>query len=194
MVITMLEDIDILKNKETIIDLLRSTKRNGADPLINWLESVGFFMAPSSIRYHGSYTGALAQHSLLVYQSFDRKLKDHTDLNVPKDSAIISGLCHDLCKADRYVPRYDDGADSKDRKIIGWRYHDPLPLGHAPKSIYHTQRFITDLTPQEAMLIRWHMGPYDPTWKTEGEQALRAYPEIKLLHEADNEVAKILGV
>ena len=41
--------------------------RPGADDLLEWLESAGFFTAPASTKYHGEYPGGLVEHSLRVY-------------------------------------------------------------------------------------------------------------------------------
>lgn len=37
--------------------------RPGADDLLEWLESAGFFTAPASTKYHGEYPGGLVEHS-----------------------------------------------------------------------------------------------------------------------------------
>lgn len=41
--------------KEEFIELLRSTKREGIEDLINFIEKTDFFTAPASTRFHGSY-------------------------------------------------------------------------------------------------------------------------------------------
>ena len=56
-----------MTNKERFIELLRSTKREGIEKLIDFLEKTDFFTAPASTRFHSSYEGGLLQHSLNVY-------------------------------------------------------------------------------------------------------------------------------
>jgi len=41
--------------KDTIIALLKGTKREGMEKLISWLIEAGFFESPASTKYHGCY-------------------------------------------------------------------------------------------------------------------------------------------
>ena len=53
--------------KTKIIDLLRSTNREGIENVITWLsDESDFFEAPASTAFHGNYSGGLAEHSLNV--------------------------------------------------------------------------------------------------------------------------------
>lgn len=44
--------MDIKKNKEEFIELLRSTGRDGVEDVIEGLEGMGFFTAPASAGHH----------------------------------------------------------------------------------------------------------------------------------------------
>ena len=57
-------EIDIKKNKETFLELLRSTNRKGVEGMIEDLEEMGFFNAPASAGHHLNVEGGLVQHSL----------------------------------------------------------------------------------------------------------------------------------
>ena len=46
-------NIDIKKNKERCLELLRSTGRVGMEDMIIELEKMGYFTAPASSYYHG---------------------------------------------------------------------------------------------------------------------------------------------
>lgn len=70
-----LTDLDIKNLKDRFIELLKSTKREGIEDLIRFLEKSDFFTAPSSTRFHGAFKGGLLLHSLNVYENFI-KLKD----------------------------------------------------------------------------------------------------------------------
>ena len=59
-------EIDKEKNKEEFESLLRSTKREGMDYVIEDLEKGGFFEAPASAGHHLNIPGGLCQHSLNV--------------------------------------------------------------------------------------------------------------------------------
>lgn len=49
-----------MTNKERFIELLRSTKREGIEKLIDFLEKTDFFTAPASTRFHMSCEGRTA--------------------------------------------------------------------------------------------------------------------------------------
>lgn len=94
--------MDLEKNKEVTIQLLRLVKREGIENLINWLLSTDYFESPASARYHGDYTGGLCFHSLNVFQLLTERIKYHK-LEVNLELPIIVGLLHDLCKINFYT-------------------------------------------------------------------------------------------
>jgi 23S rRNA maturation-related 3'-5' exoribonuclease YhaM len=88
--------------KETIIQLLRETKRPGIEGLIEYMDKGGYFSAPASTKYHGCYEGGLAEHSGNVYELLRRHNVD-LDLKLADDTLAISALLHDLCKMGAYL-------------------------------------------------------------------------------------------
>ena len=55
--------------KDEFIYLLKNTKRENIDKLIEWLEKeTDFFSAPASTKYHLNYEGGLLVHSLNVFR------------------------------------------------------------------------------------------------------------------------------
>ena len=112
--------IDINKNKEEFISLIRSINREfDKEKLINWLENKSdFFTAPASTKYHCSYEGGLCEHSLNVYYAL-KNLNCNYMLELPlteeeqeqgvafkfeydEDTLKIVGLLHDISKANYY--------------------------------------------------------------------------------------------
>jgi hypothetical protein len=59
---------------------------------------------------------------------------------------------------------------------------DQLPMGHGEKSVYILQKFI-QLTDEEAIAIRWHLGGFDPAsgFSSMGNPSIQAFRENKLL-------------
>ena len=55
------------QKKEECIELLRSTKRDGIESLIEHITEMGYFIAPGSYQHH-RFKGGLMSHSLEVYQ------------------------------------------------------------------------------------------------------------------------------
>ncbi len=95
--------------KEEIENLLRSINRQNAniEGLINKLESSDFFTAPASTKYHNSYKGGLAEHSLNVYYNL-KELVEFKGLKeiITDDNIIICGLLHDISKINFYEISY----------------------------------------------------------------------------------------
>lgn len=150
-----------MTNKEVFIDLLKSTNREGVDNLINWLETSDFFIAPASTKYHLSCEGGLLEHSLNVYFELF-KIVSFEQLQFDFNSLIIVALLHDICKVNYYqLSEKNVKKDNKWVKESCYLVNDEFPIGHGEKSIILIQRFI-ELTEEEIMAIRWHMGAFEP--------------------------------
>jgi len=145
--------------EEYILVLLKQLcgKRANIRMLVEWLQESDYFSAPASAAHHLSLPGGLARHSLRVYQNL-ASIADKLSLGISRDSLIICGLLHDLCKVGIYI-RQKNGT---------YREHDPYPLGHGEKSVILIQRYI-HLSPDESLSIRWHMG----AWEAEGPEQRR---------------------
>lgn len=157
-----LRTVVLEKYKEQYTELLRSTKREGIESLITWLcEETDFFTAPASTKTHGAFEGGLLIHSLSVYRvlnNFSKNIKD-----AKPEAIIISALLHDLCKVNFYTKQIRNVKVPGERRweeVEVYAIEDTLPLGHGEKSVYMAMKHI-DLTDEEAMAIRWHMGGYD---------------------------------
>ncbi|MBW3017398.1 HD domain-containing protein [Candidatus Woesearchaeota archaeon] len=177
-------------NKTRFKVLLHATQRKGIEELVSWLDTTDFFTAPASTRldYHGCRKGGLLQHSLNVYDLFEQKAEQF-DLGLPRHERTIASLLHDLCKVNVYKPNMLKKGASKSKPYVS---HDEFPFGHGEKSAYLAEKFI-ELTKNEALLIRWHMGPYDPQWEAYEKKVTEQCPAICAFHFADNEAAKYMG-
>lgn len=136
-----------METKDKIVSLLKEVNRDGVDTLIEYLETEGFFNSPASTRFHGCYTGGLADHSLRVYELltwFNNSLK----FGIEKESIIIAALLHDVCKIGAYL------GDCKP-----YKWNRSQPSGHARLSIERIKKFI-ELTELEEKIVLYHMGVY----------------------------------
>lgn len=159
----------------------------GFFPIPNILDDIGFFTAPASTKYHGSYEGGLFDHSLQTAKELvDLTQKLGLEWERP-ESPYIVGLFHDLCKCDNYV--WDIETDS-------YKYNSDIIIpGHGEKSVIMLQRYI-DLTDEEIACIRWHMGAYEKDtkmWEYYGK-AIEQYPNVLYTHTADMIASKIRGI
>lgn len=179
--------------KEAIIDLLNSTDRTGIEKVIAYLLNTDFFTAPASTKYHGAYEGGLAEHSFNVYTVLKDKAFGLYPERLTKDTVIITALLHDLCKVNFYVKGFRNVKENGVwvQKEV-WEVKDNDPYGHGEKSVWILSKMI-ELTDQEAFLIRYHMGGFEPKDNYMSlNNALDKYPEIILLHTADLEATYML--
>lgn len=183
--------------KEEFINLLRSTKREGIEDVIQFLEKSDFYKAPASTRFHGSFEGGLLAHSMKVYEILKNNVKNAVvDLNVSDDTLIIIALLHDICKVNFYKTDYRNAKNERGEweKVPYYTVDDTIPYGHGEKSVMMLTEYMK-LTVEEKYCIRWHMGFTEPkeVYNTLG-QALKKYPLALFLHEADLEATYLFDI
>lgn len=162
--------VGIEKNKQEFNDLLRSVGREGTDYLIEDLEDLGFYDAPSSTRFHLACDGGNVQHSLntcragLMLREQIIQMRPEMERELPKDSVIVACLLHDVCKADVYKKvvkkRKDQYGNWVDVKGFDVDYSN-FPMGHGEKSVIVVLRSGFDIHDDEMLAIRWHMAAWD---------------------------------
>ncbi len=183
--------------KEEFISLLRSTKREGIEEIIQFLERTDFFKAPASTRFHGDFEGGLVEHSMKVYEILKNNVKNAiVDLNANDDTLIIIALLHDICKANYYKVDYRNAKNERGEweKVPYYTVDDTIPYGHGEKSVMMISEYLK-LTVEEKYAIRWHMGFTEPKelYSTIG-QAYKKYPLALFLHEADLEASYLFDI
>lgn len=174
-------------------------KREGADKLLDYLTNrCDFFTAPASTRFHNSFEGGLAQHSLNVYECLVQylareRVKEVYKVSCSEETAAIVALLHDMCKIDTYVRDFRNVKNEQGQweKVPTYRTEDRLPYGHGEKSVYMISGFMR-LTREEAMAIRWHMGFSGSEDANLVGRALEAYPLAFALSTADMEATYFL--
>lgn len=199
-------EIDIEKNKQEFNELLRSVGREGTDYLIEDLEALGFYEAPSSTRFHLACDGGNVQHSLntcragLMLREQMLLMRPELASYLPKDSVIVACLLHDVCKADIYKKvvkkRKDAYGNWVDVKAFDVDYSN-FPMGHGEKSVIVVLRSGFDISDNEMLAIRWHMGAWDlafqsPEQKNNINTARDKSPLCGLLQLADGIAANLI--
>ena len=166
--------------------------RVGDFRLLKWLdEETDFFSAPASTRFHGSYIGGLCNHSINVYE---RLMAKCNNIGITSTTLAIVSLLHDVCKHDCYIQTTKNQKNTNGEWVTvpAFEYNKKaFPFGHGEKSVYLINKFM-QLSDEEAIAIRWHMGAYDEAAKGGNatlSQALKDYPLAQFLHEADNEAS-----
>ena len=164
--------------------------REGADRLLEWLQTTDFFTAPASTRYHCACPSGLVQHSVNIYEVMMEKHFDpETD---SAESFALCALLHDVCKAQFYKISTRNVKNEKTgqwEKVPYYTIEDAFPYGHGEKSVFLIERFVR-LKPAEATAIRWHMGGFDDAARGGNfsiSVAYDKYPIAVKLHLADLE-------
>ena len=159
-----------MSNKERFIELLRSTGRAGVDNVIAKLEELGFFEAPASTVFHLNTQGGLLQHSLNVYDEavalarLQVEFRPEMAERLKGDSLIIAALLHDACKAEIYKEALKWRKDSANKWESYTSYdvdYSNFPMGHGEKSVIRLLQWGMELTDDEMLAIRWHMGAWE---------------------------------
>ncbi len=164
--------------------------REGADRLLEWLQTTDFFTAPASTRYHCACPAGLVMHSINVYEVMMEKHFDPETDNA--ESFALCALLHDVCKAQFYKVSSRNVKNERTgqwEKVPYYVIEDAFPYGHGEKSVFLIERFVR-LKPAEATAIRWHMGGFDDAARGGNfsiSVAYDKYPIAVKLHLADLE-------
>ena len=194
---------------ERFESLLSKIEREGIDRLLEYIRKSDFYTAPASTRFHSCHEGGLLEHSLNVFDCLLNKCDNSTwnemFKDVERDSIIIVSLLHDICKTNFYGTEiknkkvYSEHGTKRDNNgrydwesVPAYTVDDKIPYGHGEKSVMMIEEFIK-LKPIEKYAIRWHMGFTEPkeNWNTLS-LAIRKYPLILAVHQADLESAYLL--
>lgn len=173
-------------DKEEFIKLLRSTRREGVEEFLDWLEGTDFYQAPASAHNHDAFTGGLVYHSLKAYSIVLKLREEHLAIRPdleeywPLNSLILCVLLHDVCKIGLYRQK-DDGKFTRVRRSFG-RLHGRL-------SVQWIEEHGLSLSYEEKHAIRWHMGLYTQDfevdeWPSDAKEAM-THPLSWLVHRAD---------
>lgn len=183
--------------EETFRNIIaEKVSRAGVEELLDHLANeTDFFTSPASTKYHGSYHGGLAEHSLNVYYCLIDELRfiygNGWQDAWSEESVVLVSLFHDLCKIGRYkseirnVKNPETGTwDTAEVFVYDNNY---FRMGHAARSVHELEKYVK-LTDEEAQAIYWHMGAFDTSpYNTVGDLS-EAYSSNTLafaLHRAD---------
>ena len=188
-------------DQERFINLLKQVERPGIENLLLYLlNETDFYTAPASTRHDGAAEGGLLRVSWTVHDN-GVVLMDPFCAKYDAQSVILCALLHDVCKANFYCKRFRNKKNEQTgqwEKVEVYEIHDQLPLGHGEKSVMILQKYI-QLTVDEIMAIRWHMGGFDDSARGYAgmqclSNAMKTYPLVVALHMADMATCYFNGV
>lgn len=141
------------------------------------LRETSFYKMPASTRWHNNFEGGLFDHSTGVWANLE-KLTSALDLQWQDPSSpFIIAMLHDACKIGAYYFNRDYGV---------WEHSENHPEGHGDLSLKVAEQLGIELTEEEKMCIRWHMGAFDDreNW-SQFTDAIHQYPNVFWTHVAD---------
>ena len=193
----------IEENKNIYIELISGIEREGflRDELLLFLETYGFFNAPASTKYHGSYPGGLCEHCLDVYKELRMLTEKFPQYFYTEDSIRIVSLLHDISKINLYKKDirnkkvyHESGSKSDNMGRFDWVSEEIYTIDNENKFIYgnheQTSEFIVrqyaPLTLEESVALLHHHGgtSYDST-QINISEIFKHYPLALMLHSAD---------
>ena len=182
--------------KTEIEHLLRQTKRDGIEDLLAYMDKAGFYTSPASSKYHGATEGALAVHSLNVFNAamdIATALCGENWVDNNANSIVICALLHDLGKAGQYnKPLYVENILKTGRSAAQpYKTNDDLmTLDHEVVSVIEASRYI-ELTEEEQRAIAWHNGLYGLfKYQIQGKET----PLYMILHWADMWTSRVTEI
>jgi hypothetical protein len=187
------------KMQEGFLKLAEKTGFVVDDSFMNWLVNMGFFIKPASISFHGQQSGDLFRHSFAVADVLiDMTEKFDVEWERPQ-SPFIVGMFHDVCKMDDYMDENASdivmmGTGSPVSKNPKWvKNPEKLLKGHGDKSVMMLSQWI-NLTEEEMLCIRYHMGAYQTDEWQEWDRAIRKYETVLWTHTADMYASKVMDI
>lgn len=168
--------------------------------LMEYLKNNNFYEQAASTKFHGDYRGGLFDHSYAVTKEL-LTLTEKLNLKWSRpESPYIVGMFHDLCKIDAYNIEIEKegkqlfGTDEViDEELIISHNSNLLLKGHGDKSIMLLSQFI-NLTEEEILCIRYHMGAYETENWNEYDRAIKKYETVLWTHTADMYASKVAGI
>lgn len=172
--------------------ILMSVGRKNTRNFLHHLKVNDFFRVPATINHHGNWKGGLVNHSLKVYD-YAMKIREEMLAKDPSladqlndNSIAVAALLHDYCTTDDY----DIDADG----TISLKTSFKSNLGgHGFLSVVLIMYHHYELTGEEILAIRWHMGLKDikdPQEKKDYEKAYKGSALLRLIVEANQKASE----
>lgn len=169
--------------KERFIELANEITDDGIEQLLDFLDDIGFFIAPASSAHHLSCDGGLVEHSVNIAEI---ALKIAEQLGYEKrESVLIAALFHDVGKAKYYgKPNYVENILKSGKRSDAKPFEvnkELLGIPHEMASIHLISEFL-ELTEEETHAIYFHNGMYTGTGRDlKGKET----PLQMIIHFAD---------
>lgn len=178
--------------QQFLYDMMKAGAAEVGLSTVDILDDWGFFDMPASTKYHGTNEGDLFRHSKAVANELERITKACDVKWQNPRSPILIGYFHDLCKCDSY--QIDNSVPYTVGEPTRWKYRENQVLsGHGDKSVMLAST-LCQLTEEEMLCIRYHMGAYETNdWKG-FDRAIKKYQTVLWTHQADMLASKVVQI
>ena len=159
----------------------------------DWLCSTDFFRAPAAAKHHCNYYGGLYDHSRNVFQQLARFTQMGLCTWTRSSSPLIVGMLHDATKIGAYKVFQEKNPLTEELEY-GYIYNsDQVKFSeiHGMDSVLKLEDHM-DLTREEKLCIRFHMGAYETDAWDDYDEAIRAFPNVLWTHQADMIASKLM--
>lgn len=159
----------------------------------DWLCSTDFFKAPAAAKHHCNYYGGLYDHSRNVFQQLARFTQLGLCIWTRSSSPLIVGMLHDVTKIGAYKIFQEKNPLTEELEY-GYIYNsDQVKFSeiHGMDSVLKLEDHM-DLTIEEKLCIRFHMGAYETDAWDDYDEAIRAFPNVLWTHQADMIASKLM--
>lgn len=175
-------------------DLLELLEENGVSLELfpyDWLCTTDFFRAPASRGFHAAYPGGLYDHCRNVTNAL-LYMKLVTAVWQRVESPIIVGMLHDVTKIGMYKLSQDMNPISQEIETVYIKNPQFSTFGgHGYDSVCKIEQHM-ELTEEERLCIRYHMGAYEKDDWDGYDKAIRKYPNVLWTHTADMFASKVM--
>ena len=159
---------------------------------LDWLKTTDFFRAPAAAHHHSSYPGGLFDHSMNMAQELLRLTHNHTTAAWGRpESPFLVGILHDVTKCDKYVAVQETNTVTGDPVLVYIYNKGYEGDGHGQDSLNKLKPYI-QLTEEEQLCIRYHMGAYETDDWDGYDKAIKMYPNVLWTHTADMVASKLM--
>lgn len=180
------------QNFDQFMKIVQSIQFNRSpDKFIEFLSQGDFFYTVGARAHHDNIEGGLYNHSKKVFKAMKILNKVSNVEKYSDQSLFYMSFGHDICKINIYKPKEQWYKDDKNnwQSKLGWQIIDDFPVGHGQKSIILMMKHV-QLTNEQMLAIRWHMGGFDqytkdPIGKHTYAEAESMTPLTRMLHIAD---------
>lgn len=144
--------------------------------------------------YNESTTGATKNQLWRLNKDIGKNITRVLDTGVLKEGLVLDGngqvVDTSFDRASELIAWLENPNEEPPIYTTKWEKNETFPAGHGEKSIFIIQRYIK-LKKREILAIRYHMGAFEDGIfggfkMSDFNVAQSMYPDVKLLHIADN--------